>query len=54
MVFEAHCMSFPCTELLFFNYAQANTVFHSMAPLMDFCSLIVNDLCMFDFVIFNL
>ncbi len=33
MVFEAHCMSFPCTELLLFNYAKANTVFHSMAPL---------------------
>ncbi len=34
MVFEAHCMSFPCTELLLFNYAKVNTVFHSMAPLM--------------------
>ncbi len=33
MVFEAHCMSFPCTELLLFNYAKENTVFHSMAPL---------------------
>ncbi len=33
MVFEAHCMSFPCTELLLFNYAKVNTVFHSMAPL---------------------
>ncbi len=32
MVFEAHCMSFPCTELLF-NYSKVNTVFHSMAPL---------------------
>ncbi len=31
MVFEAHCMSFPCTELLLFNYAKVNTVF--MAPL---------------------
>ncbi len=30
---EAHCMSFPCTELLLFNYAKINTVFHSMAPL---------------------
>ncbi len=35
MVFEAHCMSFPCTELLLFNYAKVNTVFHSMAPLMS-------------------
>ncbi len=26
MVFEAHCMSFPCTELLLFNYAKVNTV----------------------------
>ncbi len=33
MVFEAHCMSFPYTELLLFNYAKVNTVFHSMAPL---------------------
>ncbi len=35
MVFEAHCMSFPCTELLLFNYAKVNTVFHSMAPESD-------------------
>ncbi len=34
MVFEAHGMSFPCTELLLFNYAKVKTVFHSMAPLM--------------------
>ncbi len=33
MVFEAHCMSFPCTELLLFYYAKVKTVFHSMAPL---------------------
>ncbi len=33
MVFEAHCMSFPCTEHLLFNYAKVKTVFHSMAPL---------------------
>ncbi len=33
MVFEAHCMSFPCPELLLFNYAKLKTVFHSMAPL---------------------
>ncbi len=33
MVFEAHGISFPCTELLLFNYAKVNTVFHSMAPL---------------------
>ncbi len=32
MVFEAHCMSFSCTELLLFNYAKVNKVFHSMAP----------------------
>ncbi len=36
MVFEAHCMSFPCTELLLFNYAKVKTVFHSMAPLSLF------------------
>ncbi len=29
----AHDMSFPRTELLLFNYAKVNTVFHSMAPL---------------------
>ncbi len=29
MVFEAHGMSFPCTDLLLFNYAKVN-----MAPLM--------------------
>ncbi len=34
MVFEAHGMSFPCTELLLFNYAKVKTVFHSMAPLI--------------------
>ncbi len=43
MVFEAHlhyvidCMSFPCTELLLFNYAKVKTVFHSMAPLIWHC-----------------
>ncbi len=35
MVSEAHCMSFSCTELLLFNYAKVNTVFHSMAPLTE-------------------
>ncbi len=35
MVFEAHGMSFPCTELLLFNYAKVKTVFYSMAPLKD-------------------
>jgi len=29
----AHCMSFPCTELILFNYAKVKIVFHSMAPL---------------------
>ncbi len=38
MVFEAHGMSFPCTELLLFKDAKVNTVFHSMAPLMWFLS----------------
>ncbi len=33
MVFEVHGMSFPCTEVLLFNYAKVNTVFQSMAPL---------------------
>ncbi len=33
MVSEAHCMSFPSTELLLFNNAKVKTVFHSMAPL---------------------
>ncbi len=33
MVFEALCMSFPCTELLLYNYAKVNAVFHTMAPL---------------------
>ncbi len=33
MVFEAHGMPFPFTELSLFNYAMVNTVFHSMAPL---------------------
>ncbi len=33
MVSEARCMSFPCTELLLFNYAEVKTDFHSMAPL---------------------
>ncbi len=39
MVFEAHCMSSPCAELLLFNYAKINTVFHSMAPLISFLRL---------------
>ncbi len=25
MVFEAHCISFPCTELLLFNYAKVDS-----------------------------
>ncbi len=33
MVFKAHGMSFPCTELLLFNYAKVNKMFDSMAPL---------------------
>ncbi len=36
MLFEAHFMSFPCTELLLFNYAKVNRCFHSMAPLIVF------------------
>ncbi len=35
MVFEAHGMSFPCTELLLFIYAKVKTVFHSMASLKE-------------------
>ncbi len=42
MVFEAHGMSFPCTELLIFNYAKVNTVFHSMAPLSTVSQRSVN------------
>ncbi len=34
IVFEAHGVSFPCTELLLFNYAKVNTIFHSMAALI--------------------
>ncbi len=33
MVFEANVMPFPCRELLLFNYAKVNTVFHSKATL---------------------
>ncbi len=33
MVFEAHGMIFPCTELLLFNYAKVKTVFDYMAHL---------------------
>ncbi len=33
MVFEAHGMSFSCTQLLLFNYTKVNTVFHYLAPL---------------------
>ncbi len=47
MVFEAHCMSFPCTELLLlFNYAEVNTVFHSMAPLSMISSVLNYCNCM--------
>ncbi len=41
-VFEAHCLSFPCTELLLFNYAKVNTVFHSMAPLKHLYCIMYN------------
>ncbi len=30
-LFEAHGMSFPCTELLLLNYAKVKKVFHSIA-----------------------
>ncbi len=40
MVSEAHCMSFPCTELLLFNYTKVKTVFHSMALLKEYLSLL--------------
>ncbi len=34
MVFEALCMSFPyIIQLLLYNYAKVNAVFHTMAPL---------------------
>ncbi len=42
MVFEAHCMSFPCTEHLLFNYAKVNTVFHSMAPLIFLGTILIS------------
>ncbi len=35
MVFEAHGMQSPLTELLGFNNAKVSTVFHSMAPLIN-------------------
>jgi len=35
MEFETHCMSFPCTELLLFNYAEVNSIFESRAPLIN-------------------
>ncbi len=45
MLFEAHGMPFPCIELLLFNYAKANTVFHSMTPWQtinyDFCCFLI-------------
>ncbi len=44
MVFEAHCMS--CTELLLFNYAKINTVFHSMAPLILKHNIIITLYCL--------
>ncbi len=40
MLSEAHCMSFPCTVLLLFNYARVKTVFHSMAPLISVTSIL--------------
>jgi len=33
MVFETHCMSCPCTELLLFNHAKINSISHSRALL---------------------
>ncbi len=33
----SHCMSFPCAEILLFNYDKVNTVVHPMAPLNWFC-----------------
>jgi len=32
-MFETHCMSCPCTELLLFNYAKINSISNSRAPL---------------------
>ncbi len=49
MVSEAHCMSFPCTELLLFNYAKVKTVFHSMAPLILPLHLILAEMTCFAF-----
>ncbi len=51
MVFEAHGMSFPCTEHLLFNYAK---LFHSMAPLRELymlksCCCFWKPVC-FDFI----
>jgi len=32
-MFETHCMSCPCTELLLFNYANINSISQYRAPL---------------------
>ncbi len=34
-------MSFPCTELLLFNYAKVETVLHYMAPLIQFKNICI-------------
>ncbi len=49
MVSEAHCMSFPCTELLLFNYAKVKTVVRSMAPLILPLHLILAEMTRFAF-----
>ncbi len=53
MVFKAHCISFPCTELLLFNYAKVKTVFHStgtfnIKPKMCFNLSIYEDSMIFE------
>ncbi|MGL5188487.1 MAG: hypothetical protein ACRC7S_02370 [Cetobacterium sp.] len=42
MGFETQCMSFPCTELLLFNYAEVNSNSDSRAPLIIYFSIFLN------------
>ena len=48
MEFETHCMSFPCTELLLFNYAKINSIFNSRAPLSQSLRLFLRGTGLFD------
>ncbi len=43
MVSEAHCMSFPCTELLLFNYTKVHFPFYGTFKIISSKKTIIQD-----------